>query len=292
MHDAGTNTGADSGGANDSGAHPDPEPGTDGGVSRGPCDFTGIWIARQNTQSLALGAKQFANNWYYLELEQTGDEIVVKDHFDCGIDVRGTVVVQLAPNTTRALMQHNREAGRKARVEQHSDGTCGLSFEHFWSVRGVSEETFVPKPRNTSESLEAIQARLKLPDSAAQTEDWDGDGEPGIQWVINSNGYRHSIQRDWQRWFTAPGYEIVDREDWPDDLLIRAEFSNEEIVFKVSSPLYQLLSTPDSTAEHTLTLRFLGRSAADARAKAIIQADDFDTCIAVQNALPAIKALK
>jgi hypothetical protein len=94
------------------------------------------------------------------------------------------------------------------------------------------------------------------------------------------------VQRDWTRWFTEPGYEIVASSDWQDDLTIRADFDNEEVVMHTTSSLLSTLSTPVAT-KHVLRLRFLGRSRDDARAQAVIMANDVDTCYAIQDALPA-----
>lgn len=257
------------------------------------CNLSGVWIARQNSESLALGLPQYANTWYYYELIQKGSELEVARHFDCGIEVRGTVRVMLAPATTRALISHNLQTGRKGQVNALSDGTCSLSVEPFWSVRGLSEQKYVPTPRNTSMTLPEVQAALPLPLAATPelTEDWDGDMKPGITWFVNGivNGERNTVQRDWTRYFTAPGYSIGAASDFA-DLVVRAEFSAEEVVFN-SQGLNQL-SMPNASAEHTLTMRFLGRSKNDPRAVAIYGEDDYATCANVRKALPSTQALR
>src|SRR6185295_17485430 len=78
------------------------------------CDLNGVWAARQITVSQALFVQQFANNWYYLEFSQDGEQVVVSKHMDCGIFVRSIVAqVELTPATTKALIPHNRQVGRK-----------------------------------------------------------------------------------------------------------------------------------------------------------------------------------
>jgi hypothetical protein len=261
------------------------------------CDFNGWWIARQNTESLALGfLPQYANAWYLFELAQDGEQLVVKHHIDCGVEVRGSVFVQLSPETTRALMQHNRQQGRKGTLKKQSDGTCAFEMERFWSVRGVDEATYAPSPRNTDKSIAEVAASVPLPpaNKPELTADWDEDGQPGVRWEVSgiANGARHSAQRDWTRYFTSEGYTIEAHTDWPQDLLVRAEFSNEEVVYAADEPTLRQLSMPNAAAKHTLTLRFLGRTRCDARAKAVLKADDFDTCKAIQAALPSIEGLK
>jgi hypothetical protein len=269
-------------------------PRADAGPSSGAgCDLSGVWIARQNTESLALSLPQYANTWYYFELTQSGDSLTVARHFDCGIEVRGTVRVMLMPATTRALLAHNLQAGRKGTVTPTADGQCSVSIEPFWSVRGVPEDQFVPTPRNSGMTLAQVQAALPLPtaDMVARTEDWDGDGKPGITWFVNGivNGERNTIQRDWTRYFSAPGYAVTAGSDFG-DVVLRTEFSAEEVVFNTQG--LSQLSQPNAAAEHTLTLRFLGRTPDDARARAIYGADDFETCAKVRATLPSTQALR
>ena len=270
------------------------EPGADAGPAS--CDLSGVWIGRMNAESLAAGQPQYANTWYYYELAQQGSELTVARHMDCGLEVLGTVNVVLAPPTTNALRVHNLQTGRKGTVTAQPDGTCALAIERFWSVRGVSESAYVPTPRSSDATLASVQATLPLPPAGSpeRTEDWDGDGRPGIAWNVSGilQGERHTAQRDWTRYFTAPGYEIRAASDFPSDLVVRAEFSNEEVVYD-SSPGLNQVSQPNAGAAHTLTLRFLGRTADDARARAVVVAgDDAATCTNVRRALPAKRALR
>lgn len=278
--------GKDAGGAVDAG----------GGTAKDPsCDLNGIWIGRQNTLSLALfDTEQYANNWYYLELRQEGEEVVVTKHFDCGIEVQGTVLVQLRPETTRALMQHNSQVGRRGTFAKQADGTCAFQMERFWSVRGVSEETYVPMPRNAETAIPALQPKLPAKANVADTEDWDGDGNPGVTWVVSglAKGDRYSSQRDWTRWFSATGYTVQAAGDFTSDLKVRADFSNEEVVYAPTALELDQVSAPKAGAPHVVTLRFLGRSSDDPRASALLKSDDFETCLAIQGALPAVKGFK
>jgi hypothetical protein len=261
------------------------------------CDLNGLWIGRQNTRSQALGLPQFANNWYYLELAQDGEQVVVTSHMDCGIEVQGSVLVQIGVNTIRALMERNSQVGRKGSFRKESDGSCSFEMEKFWSVRGVSEELYAPKPRSRDVSIAALQAENPLPGKAmvSTTEDWDGDQQPGITWrvtLVGNDDSRYSAQRDWTRWFSAPGYTVRAAIDFTSDLLVRAEFSNEEVVYPPTPFTLDQTSIPDAAAEHTLTLRFLGRTSSDARAQAVRTADDLETCAAIRGLLPPINRLK
>ena len=268
-----------------------------GTLPNGPasCDLSGIWIARMNGETSALGA-QYPNTWYYFEFAQRETELEVTRHMDCGIEVRGTATVQLTPETQRALLTRNVQTGRKGTVRLEN-GSCAFELERFWSVRGVAESRYLPMPRNRVATLATVQGENPLPsrDQAAMTEDWDGDGQPGISWQISGivSGSRGSAQRDWTRYFTAPGYTLPATSDFGSaNHVIRAEFEAEEVVYTASSPGLDLQAQVNAQAEHTLTLRFLGRTREDPRAQAVIKASDFDTCVAVRAELPAVRGLR
>lgn len=255
------------------------------------CDLSGAWIARQITISEALGVSQFSNNWYYFEVQQTGTEVQVTQHFDCGVTVLGTVTVTLPRSSLQAQLTHNQQAGRTATMRK--DGaTCRLETMRFWSIRGAEELRFLPDGvRDSEKSVAAVAQELPLPtpENPDGAIDVDGDGKLGLAYEITGlvSGIRNSVQRDWTRWFSAPGYEIVPSSDWPDDITIRADFDNEESVLDPSSGLLASGSTPKTNGEHQVTLRFLGRDASDPRRAAVVKADQVQTCYAIQDAMPA-----
>ncbi len=281
------NTGNSTTGGDDGGVNGD----FVGGTPSDPnCDMNGIWIGNQVTRSEALLAGQFSNNWYYLELTQNGEEVSVSRHFDCGIEVRGTVTVQLTPAAANGLRSHNIQTGRKGTMKMGDDGNCALKFERFWSVRGADEKRFAPSPRYSTKSIAEIVAAQKLPTKANTdgAEDWDGDSQLGTAWQITGalKGVRNSVQRDWTEWFTDAKYTIKPATDFQSNLVIRALFDNEESVLSATDELLTQSSKSDGAAKHTLTLRFLGRTRSDPRVTALVKSKDFDTCQAVQAALP------
>jgi hypothetical protein len=259
------------------------------------CDLSGIWIGRMNGQTEALGP-QYANTWYYWELAKREGAIEVTRHMDCGIEVRGTVTVQLTPATTRALIPKNQQVGRKGTSTMAADGTCAFELERFWSVRGLDEAAYLPGARNSAGTLASISAEKPLPlrEQANLTVDWDGDGQPGISWQVSGivSGTRATVQRDWTRYFSAPGYELRGASDFVDNIVVRAEFEAQEVVYAASAPTLELLGQTNAAAEHTLTLRFLGRDRSDPRAQALLKPDDFETCLAVRETLPAVRGLR
>lgn len=298
--DAGNSSGSDAGnsggnanaGGNDGGANGDFVGGT---PSDPTCDMNGIWIGNQVTRSEALLAGQFSNNWYYLEFTQEGDDILVSRHFDCGIEVRGSVTVQITPDAANALRGHNIQTGRKGTIKKGSSGKCDVKFDRFWSIRGADEMRFAPTPRNSTQSIAELKGALPLPtkEKPDGAQDWDGDGSLGTAWQVTGivMGTRNSVQRDWTEWFSDDKYAITPATDFKNDVVIRARFDNEENVFETTSAGLSTTSTADSGAEHTLTLRFLGRTRSDPRVKAIVKPNDFDTCKAVQAALPVQDSL-
>lgn len=254
------------------------------------CDFSGVWITKQVAVSLALEQPQFMNTWGYYEVEQSGREFVVKKHIDCGAEVLGSGTVTLSRATMEGNVQHNMQDGRKGSFEL-MNGKCVFDIAHFWSVRGADETRFVPNPRDSTMSMAEL-ARLKplptprMPDGAF---DLEGDGELGAAGQINGivSGVRNSCQRDWDRWFTAEGYEITPSMDFATDLKVRMEYESEESVMAPTSGLLVTPSEPTNDWDHIMYLRFLGRNLDDPRAQAIVHSEAVETCYAVQDAMPA-----
>jgi hypothetical protein len=272
------------------------------------CDLNGIWIAQQISVATALSAPQYGNVWNYLELRHDGADFVVTRQFDCGGEVKGTLRVTLREATTRVLMTHNRQTGRRGTMRKNAGGTCELAFERFWGVRGAVEANFIPAAgRNSSADMTQVQAERPLPRPAAPmgAEDWDMDTYQGIGWDVSgaATGRRHSVQRDWTRWFTDSSYPIVPAFDWTGDIMARAEVDLEDSVFATEPAGNFLLAagavSDIRNANNRVILRFLGRTMADPRVAALpIAGTDPDgnptaalaTCSAIQAALPAKQA--
>lgn len=261
------------------------------GATDADCDFNGVWAAQQLTVSQALELAQTSNNWYLLEIKQTGDDVVVSNSFDCGIEVRGSATVTLTKATLQGELPHNHQDGRKGTLKK-VDGKCVLDVERFWSIRGADEMRFLPgNVRNSMMNIVDVAKALPLPtttmtDGAIDTE---GDGKLGIAFQAMGiiSGTRNSVQRDWTRWFTGSGFEIMPSADWSKDITAAADFDNEESVIDATSDLLRSPSSPKTGAKHQIRLRFLGRDRSDARAMAMIKSNDVDTCYAIQDALPA-----
>lgn len=260
------------------------------GASDPECDMSGLWMVKQLTRSEALGLGQFANYYYYFELAQDGEDVTVLSQMDCDIRVEGSVTVTITEATRRSLMAHNSQKGRKATMRRQDDTHCALAFERYWSVRGADEARFVPTPRSSKESVAEVRARLPLPTAQARTgaEDWDDDGQPGIAWQINgiASGTRNTVQRDYTEWFTDEMFTVTPALDFDAPLVLRSSFDNDENVINATSGLVGSLAVADQRAAHRVTWSFLGRTASDPRARAVLDDDPLVTCDNIVEALP------
>ena len=272
------------------------------------CDLNGIWITQQIAVATAIGAAQYGNFWSYLEIQHNGADFVFAKQFDCGGQVKGTFNVTLREATTRVLMAHNRQTGRRGTMKKGPSGTCDLVVERFWSVRGAVEASFIPAAgRNSNADMTQVQMERPLPRPAtpAGAEDWDMDGHLGMGWDVAGvvTGRRHSVQRDWSSWFTDASYAIMPATNWAGDIMARVEADLEDIVFETEPAGNVLLATGAVTdirnVNNRVILKFLGRSSADPRVAAIPitgtdpegnAANALATCQAIQAAMPAKQA--
>lgn len=268
------------------------------------CDMNGIWIADLVTVSEALLMPQYANTFHYFEIEQDGADFVVTKHFNCGIEVQGTATVTLSVATTKALMTVSRQEGRVGTM-QLDGSTCAFDLDRYWALRGA-EDSYKPTPQNSSESMAQVQASLPLPDSSAPAGavEFEGDGIPGMALNVTGivNGTRHSIQRDWHRGFSSPDYPVAPARDWPDPIVVQAQFEHEESVLSTTpSGDFTLAATSmprSNDGENRLRFRFLGRSADDPRYAAVVVGTDpeadpegsHETCMNIRTELPFERA--
>ncbi len=251
------------------------------------CDMTGIWIARLTTFSRdsVFNGVQTASNWFYYELEQDGTDVTVKSQMDCGIQVSGDADVTLNRATTESLLTRNEQSAREVTFEKDGD-RCKLSFARFYSVRGAARATYLPADLSSNPALSAITPALPTQADTTGSEDWDGDGSPGIAYQVANLGTRHVAQRDWNEFFSNDEYAIaLDATEF----VAAARFDSQEGLVATSGPLGGLLgaaATPIADAKHRVAFRRLGRSADDEAVKAVRVASAIDSCYNVQDALP------
>lgn len=239
------------------------------------CDMSGRWIAELKTESTALGTlRAIAYNWYYYEIEDNGDDIVVTRGWDCAFEVTNATVVNLLPATRRALAQLNRQDGRinamseppvdvaprtgVFRPDPNSPGDCEFSMERWWWLRGVESRFAPPREDYGDFEISDAEAMLALPTTDAPDGEWDieDDGEPGIWLEVTAplSGQRHTVQRDWNQ------YGPFSIADGATDFLGPSDFDNQENTFAASSSLLLLGSTPRNTG-HSIRFRRIDEEA-------------------------------
>src|SRR5450432_1472637 len=91
MLDGGPGDGASSGGGDalapgggDGAVAPSLEAGTPTSAS---CDMNGRWLVAQRVLADAIGQKQASHNWFYYEINQSGDQVTVTRGLQCGFEV-------------------------------------------------------------------------------------------------------------------------------------------------------------------------------------------------------------
>ena len=272
------------------------------GVASPSCDLSGIWVARMMTVVEALNIEQCGSQYYYLEFEQDGTDVEVVNHFNCGIEGRGTANQTFNDDTVQAYVSASSWIGRRGVMSLNDEGSCELKLEPYWSAFGVDEASYLPDPPNSTQSLAQVQSNNPLTRDAAL--DTDGDGHPGIQLIIAGaiNGSRHAMQRSVNRWRTTDRYRIAPAVDWVEDLDVRVDYHGEDFTVATTPPDDPILAagaTPrPNAASARVTLRFLGRDGTDPRVPPIVVGSDrsdlqgaLQTCRNIVDALPAIVPL-
>jgi len=272
----------------------------DPGVPSADCNLTGIWISKMVTVTQALNLAQYANAWFYLEIDQPAGSanFTIKKEFDCGTEVHGSVTVTILPATLEVHMKHNSQVGRQGTMKKNAAGRCVVDVEPFWVLLGAQDK-FLP-PRNTLEEIETVAARLPLPtpDRPDGAEDWDNDGKLGVSWQVSGviQGTRSTVQRQWTRWFSTERYAVIPAMDWG-DLIVGADFDKDEAVFDpTSGPLVSpsfSVRTPETP--NRFVMRFLGRDKTDSRVAGVVRGTDpanasaaaVETCHLIQDTMPA-----
>jgi hypothetical protein len=266
---------------------------TDGGTSFAQtpedpdCDLNGIWIARLTTFSRdsVFDSVQTASNWFYYELAQSGRDVTVTAELDCGIQVSGSADVTLNRATTEALLTRNDQTGRHGTFSKDGDH-CALRIDRFYSTRGVARATYLPADLSQNPELSTLMPALPTEAMLDGSEDWDGDGNPGIAFNVSGLGARHVAQRDWNEFFSDATHQVALKAD---ELVVRATFDSQESILATSGSLGSLLragASPASDGLHRIAFRRLGRDKGDPAVTAVRVADPLQSCLNVQDALP------
>jgi hypothetical protein len=255
----------------------------------GSCDMTGTWAGKTSAYALdtLLFASQLSNIWYYLEIEDHGDEIEIVGGFNCGIRVEGAASVTLTAAATEALRLRNSPIGRMG--EFYADGeTCHFTMERTFLLRG-GDVALLPADFTEYEGPDAldrldVDIPLPTPEDLSLAVDIDGDGQPGIAFHIGGavTGSRNVVQRDWNQMFSSPDYSVLQAST--DDFTVDFDYDVTESLLSVTDcdfgcGLLEAGSAPDPDGDHHT--RFVRVRPEDVEGET-----DLETCFNVQDLIP------
>ncbi len=165
------------------------------------CDMNGRWLVASRVLAQALGQTQASHNWFYYEIHQSGDELVVTRGLQCGFEV--VAVSSLGANVDShlawpSLLAHDSDTGRAGSMKV-AGSACQLDFEKRYTVRGATT-AYYGDPATTMPTASQQASGTK-----PGWEDWDMDGHPGITLAVTgaAAGHLYCAQRDWNQWSGA-----------------------------------------------------------------------------------------
>lgn len=246
------------------------------------CNLTGTWFVNLTTRNVAIAnAVAIADNYFYVEIKDNGDDVVVTRSFDCGFEVCGATGVVLTNKQTTELARRNAMDGRVDQANEltvsprtgtykpASDGQCELQMERWWSIRGAAVANALPARQDYATAmlsdLRTSKPLIAKNPPAAPANDWDEDEKPGITLTITApiSGWRAVSQRDWNEF----GPDVID--DGAIDFEIVAQFDSEEILHSASSPLLNQTSTPAANGHKVRFVRLENEAPTTTRAAEI-----------------------
>jgi hypothetical protein len=174
---------------------------SDGASDGGACDLTGRWLVALRVVAEALGQTQASHNWFYYEIQQSGDQVTVTKGLQCGFEVKHVSVFGADVDTSAtwpSLLTHDSDTGRMGTMTATASG-CQFDLEKRYTVRGATLPYYMD-PTTTMPTVDQ-QATATAPG----WEDWDGDGHPGITLTVSgaATGHLWCAQRDWNQYSGA-----------------------------------------------------------------------------------------
>lgn len=302
--DAGAGGSADSGGSGSGGARAgsgddglggapviepdDPiEPGANNPADP-ECNFSGAWLVRTTTTSVALDDDQVARRWYYYEVAQDGERFQISESLNCQVRVEtapctgiGCTVVTMSDDATAAVLERTSHAGTQGTFAMEG-GECAFTMTPVYEVRGVTPDAYLPEDPADDLALSELTPLPTAGDDADVT-DWDGDGQPGLRFDIDAvlDGSRNSGQRDKQTFYSVAGDADYAVPLEATQFVLKADIELEENVYAAPNPIFETLGELAADG-HYVELFRLG----DDRADAGLPADDFAACQALEAEYP------
>jgi hypothetical protein len=178
--DAQLGSGGDGSGARDASM---PRPDAMETSAGGPCNLSGRWFINERLCTDLLSAIQVTNQWWYVEIAQTGDQLTFDVATACGDTLAGAKGSLPAGGDDQdawpTFMKKLSYGGRKGTVTETVDG-CDVHVEKDYWVRGATPEAY----KDPSVALPKLPNRAN--GSTPGWEDWEQDGKPGF--TINLSG--------------------------------------------------------------------------------------------------------
>jgi hypothetical protein len=173
------------------------QPDAGGGTQEpaGPCDLTGRYLVTERFGMDGLGAKQVVQNWFYVELTQSGEAVQYSKSVSCGASVVGLSPVPVSMDDKQAWPAYAANPvydGRKGTSKKVADG-CAVAFDKDALVRGATVEVY----RDLNKALPTLQQQAT--DTNPGWEDWDDDGKPGVTLRVSGTvqGSLFAVMRNW-----------------------------------------------------------------------------------------------
>ncbi len=184
------------------------------------CDLTGFWAVRETDyeRDMVLQNVQTSTNWYLYEIaQQTGDAFDIVASMDCGVHVSGSVTVDYAPASLRAMLHANPEDGTGTHGVRHGKsvaaaGGCAVSLDRWYFTRAL-DASFLPADFSTAPDLSSLPPIPGVSDPVNGVDDPpgvtdpDGDGFRGLAFAVTGfvSGIRDEAQRIWKQYADLPG---------------------------------------------------------------------------------------
>jgi hypothetical protein len=244
------------------------------------CDLSGRWIMTERMQSSAFGAQQVNLNWYYLEIQQQGEALVITRSLACGNTTNNAPgdLFEVHMDDRRAWPSYQANTnydGRKGSSRSSGSG-CEASFEQSAAIRGMTVDYY----EDPSRPLPTLEQR----ESGATPgwADWDNDGNPGVTLVVTgtASGTLYTAMRTVVTSLSgtfAPGAQLIklDNMNWKVDRVVLAT--------KEPDPLNILASPAERNPGAGLNFAELARLGVDQAT-----GGDDAICAAIRELAPAL----
>lgn len=162
------------------------------------CDFSGRWLVTERRVAVGLGVQQAGLYWVYLDLEQHGDQLVVRKGLQCGTEVVPIGALSASVDMSGcwpSLMADNPMDGLTGRTGTTAAG-CSFELDRFYGVFGATADYY----RDPSVPMPTVDEQAG--GGTPGWEDCDQDGSPGATLEVSGivTGTRSEAIREWSEY--------------------------------------------------------------------------------------------